>query len=155
MTLYLLRHGKADWPEWAGEDDDRPLTAEGKQELKKIGEALRELKVEPRRILTSPLPRAAQTAEIAGRELGVVVREEEALRPGFEGRQCRKLLAAHPGDLMLVGHEPDFSGIVAALTGGEIKLPKGGVAAIELDRPEGEGRLLWLLPAKLLIRLYR
>ena len=137
-------------------DDERPLTEEGRRELKKIGEALRAAKVAPGLILTSPLPRAAETAEIVGKELGAPVRKETALEPGFAGRQCRDLLAAQePGDVMLVGHEPDFSGIIALLTGGDVKLPKAGAAAIELERPEGEGRLLWLLPAKLLIRLYR
>ena len=99
-------------------------------------------------------PATSPTQEEAG---SPTLREEKALRPGFNARQCRELLAAHAGegDLMLVGHEPDLSGIVALLTGGDIKLSKAALAAIELPGPQAEGRLLLLVPAKLLIRLYR
>ena len=99
MKLYLLRHGNADWPHWTQPDDERPLTEEGKRELKKIGEALRVRRVAPGLILASPLPRAAETAEIVGKELGVPVREEPALQPGFDGRQCRELLAAQDREM--------------------------------------------------------
>ena len=64
MHLYFLRHGAADWPDWNKPDDERPLTKAGEKEMHKVGEFLAALKVRPDVILTSPLPRAEQTADI-------------------------------------------------------------------------------------------
>jgi phosphohistidine phosphatase SixA len=50
--------------------------------------------------------------------------------------------------LMLVGHEPDFSSVISALTGGFLKLSKAGVALIDIDPETEKGRLLWLFPPK-------
>lgn len=149
MKLYFLRHGKADWPNWNKPDDERPLTKEGEKEVRKVAKLLAGLEVAPL-ILTSPLPRARQTAEIAAEILNVEMREEEALRPGFTAKKLAQTLKDFSADrLMLVGHEPDFSDIIAELTGGEIKLSKTGVALVELDPSVMKGRLRWLLPAKI------
>ena len=149
MKLYLLRHGKADWPEWDKPDDERPLTKEGKREMRRIGQFLAELKLVPSVILSSPLPRAWQTAEIAAAALGLEVREQATLRPGFSPAKFRALIKHAKGaDLMLVGHEPDFSGLIRALTGGTVKLGKGGLARIDLDDAGEAGRLIWLIPPK-------
>ena len=75
MKLYFLRHGIADWPEWNRPDDERPLTAKGKKEMRQMAKFMRELKVRPARILSSPLPRAWQTAEIAAERLELELRE--------------------------------------------------------------------------------
>ena len=150
MKLYLLRHGKADWPEWDQPDDERPLTKQGKQEMRRIGQFLADSKVAPSIILSSPLPRAWQTAEIAGSALRIQVREQVTLRPGFSPAKFRALLKHAKGaDLMLVGHEPDFTGLIRALTGGIVKLGKGGVARIDLDDAGEAGRLIWLIPPKI------
>ena len=66
MKLYFLRHGKADWPNWDKPDDERPLTEDGKKETATVAKLLARLEIAPA-ILTSPLPRASQTAEIAGK----------------------------------------------------------------------------------------
>ena len=109
MKLYLLRHGKADWPDWDKPDDERPLTKEGKREMRRIAQFLAEMNVAPALILSSPLPRAWQTAEIAADALGLPVQEEPALR-GYTAAKARALIKRSKGaDLMLVGHEPDFS----------------------------------------------
>jgi phosphohistidine phosphatase len=156
MKLFLLRHGKADWPEWTAPDDERPLTEEGIEEIRRVAAALKRLKVVPDQILTSPLPRALKTAEIAGKALGVSVKERAELKPGFDRRTCDALLAAMPGDdVMLVGHEPDFSRLIRSLTGGRVRLSKAAVAAVELGDEIPAARLLWLFPAKLLERLSR
>src|SRR5574337_378429 len=119
MYLYFLRHGEADWPDWKKPDDERPLTARGKKEMREIGRFLARAKAKPALILTSPLPRAKQTAEIAAEQLEMKCREEELLAPGFGRRELRRLLEKYPEDgLMIVGHEPDFSTAIAALTGG-------------------------------------
>jgi phosphohistidine phosphatase len=124
--------------------------------MRLVARALKRLKIAPDAILTSPLPRAVRTAEIAGKALGVRVEQRQELMPGFARRGCDAMLETHPGgDVMLVGHEPDFSGLVRSLTGGKVKLSKAGVAAVEIGDESPAPRLLWLFPAKTLIRLYR
>jgi phosphohistidine phosphatase len=149
MKLYLLRHGKADWPNWNRPDDERPLTEEGKKEVATVAKFLARLEIEPI-ILTSPLPRASQTAEIAAKHLKQKVQVEPMLRPGFDAKALRKILK-HLTDksLMIVGHEPDFSHTVFQITGGNAKMSKAGVAMIELDTASMKGELRWLIPPKL------
>ena len=147
MKLYFLRHGKADWPDWDRPDDERPLTSKGKKEMRRVATLLHELEVAPALILSSPLPRALQTAEIAAEALGIELKQEAELKPGFRSNKLRSILKRHGDqDLMIVGHEPDFSMAITHLTGGRIKLAKGGIARIDLDHPSGEGRLVWLVP---------
>jgi phosphohistidine phosphatase len=148
MRLYFLRHGAADWPHWDQPDDERPLTKAGRKEMHAVGEFLAELGVKPDIILTSPLPRAAQTADIAAEHLKVRVREEKLLAPGFPIEDLTRLLRKYPQQvLMLVGHEPDFSLVIMALTGASLKLSKAGVALLDLNLQKG--KLLWLFPPKL------
>jgi phosphohistidine phosphatase len=138
-----LRHGTA-VPHGVGglEDEERPLIAEGEREARFAGRALRALKVRPDAIITSPLVRARQTAKLAAAELGMRSVVDDALRPGFGRDALDELFARHPGDtLVLVGHDPDFSGLLRELTGAHASLPKGGAARIDL--PSGE--LRWLL----------
>ena len=100
-------------------------------------------------ILTSPLPRASQTADIAGKHLGEKVRVEQLLRPGFNADRLGKILKTFSGkSLMVVGHEPDFTRTISQLTGARTKLPKAGVALIELETAPLQGVLRWLVPPK-------
>jgi len=150
MKIYFLRHGEADWPEWDRPDDERPLTRKGKKQMRKVAAFLAEVKVAPALILTSPLPRAAQTAQIAAGELGLEAQEEPSLAPGFDTEKLRALVVAHAGqNIMLVGHEPDFSGAIATLTGGAVKLSKAGVALVEMAETGLQGQLIWLIPPKI------
>jgi phosphohistidine phosphatase SixA len=149
MNLYFFRHGEADWPDWNKPDDERPLTKDGAKEVRQVAKLLSQVKIAPL-ILTSPLPRACQTAEIAAEVLEVEVREEKNLKPGFDSARLRKLLQDFSEDeLMVVGHEPDFSHTIRQLTGGTIKLPKAGVALVKLDASSMSGQLRWLLPPRI------
>jgi phosphohistidine phosphatase len=141
--MVLLRHGTAVPHGTAGLDDaDRPLIAVGEREARDAGRALRALDVRPDRVVTSPLVRARQTAQLAAAELAVKSYEDDALRPGFGQDALDGLFARHDGDcLVLVGHDPDFSEILRDLAGANVAMPKGGVARIDL--PSGE--LRWLL----------
>jgi phosphohistidine phosphatase len=148
VKLYLLRHGKADWPNWDKPDDDRPLTDEGRKQLAAVAKMLARLEIAPV-ILTSPLPRASQTAEIVGKHLREKIRVEPLLRPGFDAGKLKKILQDFSSDsLMIVGHEPDFTRTIFQLTGGDAKLPKAGVALIDLDISSMKGELRWLVPPK-------
>ena len=149
MTVYFLRHGDADWPDWNKPDDERPLTKKGKKEMRRVAAFLRKLEVAPSLILSSPLPRAWQTAEIAAECLDAALREEPALGQGFNAAKLRTILRREQkAELMIVGHEPDFSAVIRSLTGGDVKLAKAGIARVDLDHDGTTGRLIWLLPPK-------
>lgn len=149
MLIYFLRHGEADWPDWKKPDDERPLTEKGREEMHQVGAFLANLSVKPDVVLTSPLPRASQTAEIAARYLDTKCVEEKLLAPGFGRSELKKLFKKRScHSVMLVGHEPDFSKTAGKLTGARIKLAKAGVALVEVDAELSGGRLLWLFPPK-------
>src|SRR5215475_8085395 len=132
MRLYFLRHGRADWPDWKKPDDERPLTEFGKKEMRQVAKFLNRLKVQPDLIVTSPLPRTFQTANIAAEELKTKLREDETLKPGFGISELRNVLKRHGSKiLMLVGHEPDFTSVISKLTGACLKLSKGGAALVD------------------------
>ncbi len=125
--IWLLRHGDAEDGE-GKPDAERELTEKGERQSRDAGRALKELGVKLDVCLTSPRVRARQTAELACKELGAKVEEDERL----EGGDFNPLeLAAGRGEVMLVGHEPDFSGAVALVTGSRVKMKKGGIAAID------------------------
>ncbi len=151
MKIYFLRHGEADWPGWDRPDDERPLTKKGRKEMKRVAEFLSEHEMIPAVLLSSPLPRAYETAEIVAEELDLEVTEDQSLAPGFDSEKLVALLRQHPGqDLMLVGHEPSFSEVIGALTGGNVKLAKAGLARVDLDDPtQPRGQLIWLLSPKI------
>jgi len=150
MQIYFLRHGEADWPDWKKPDDERPLTEKGRKEMHQIGAFLANLSVKPDVVLTSPLPRASQTAEIAARYIDAKCVGDELLAPGFGRSELKKLLKKHGGEsVMLVGHEPDFSNTAGKLTGARIKLSKAGIALVEIDAGLSCGKLLWLFPPKI------
>ena len=152
MKLYFLRHGEADWPDWTGPDDERPLTEAGKKELRRAAKFFAQIGVAPQIILSSPLPRAVQTAQAAQKQVGGELITEEALSPGATARGVRAALKKQSADeIMLVGHEPDFSELVRAFTGGTVKMAKAGLARVDLDE-NGKGRLIWLLPPKVTAR---
>lgn len=126
MTLYLLRHGDAE--DGDGDDAARRLTGKGERQAQAAGRALAALGAQPDACLASPKVRAAETARLACEPLGLAPELAEELRGGrFDG----PALAAGRGDVLLVGHEPDFSGEVGRLTGANAKLKKGGLAIVD------------------------
>lgn len=123
--IWLLRHGDA---EDTTPDAERKLTARGREQAQGAGKALVALGVQIDACLTSPNVRAAETARIAAEELGVEVRLESRLAGGsFDPQQ----LAAGLGEVLLVGHDPDFSHAVAEMTGAQVRMKKGGLAGVE------------------------
>jgi phosphohistidine phosphatase len=125
-VLWLLRHGDA---AEGSPDAERPLTEKGEQQARAAGRALEKLGVKPAACLTSPKLRAADTARIACEELGV----EPQLEPKLAGGPFDpEALAAGLGDdVLLVGHDPDFSMAVHSLTGAQVRMKKGGLAGID------------------------
>ena len=124
--IWLLRHGEAE--DEAPDDASRRLTDQGRYEARAAGAALAKLGVSIDECLTSPKLRASETARIAAEPLGCEVTEDEALRGGDIDLDD---LAAGRGDVLLVGHEPDFSRAIQLATGSRVELKKGGLAGVD------------------------
>ena len=157
MILYFLRHGLAGVrEEWQGDDAERPLTKKGLKNMQKQARTLARLNLRLDMIITSPLTRAFQTADIVARELKMVERlqPDKRLAPGFGRNDLEQVLADHPEakTIMLVGHEPDFSLTISALTGGgNMILKKGGLVRVDITTINPlQGDLVWLLPPKIM-----
>jgi phosphohistidine phosphatase len=153
MRLYFLRHGIAAAREgWTGDDALRPLTDKGKERLEQVTALLAGQRLAIELIVSSPLLRCAQTAEIAARRLEIPDRlvTDGRLAPGFGQAMLAKVVRAHAnaGALMLVGHEPDFSQTIGhVIGGGRVVCKKGSVACVNVpDVQAMEGELEWLLP---------
>lgn len=152
MILYFVRHGKAGHHSAAADDDERSLTDEGIAALTAAGPIWRRLNLRPDLVISSPLPRALQTAElvIAGLGMSGAPVVDDRLRPGADWPNFARAMASHPDArrVMFVGHEPDLSGAVGLLTGASsVRMRKGGVACVEFPGvPEpGGGELAWLV----------
>jgi phosphohistidine phosphatase len=125
-VIYLLRHGDAE--DGSGDDAARRLTSKGERQARAAGRALAVLGAEIDTCLTSPKVRAAETARLACEALRIEPETAEELRGGpFDSLA----LSAGRGNVVLVGHEPDFSHEVGRLTGGKVKLRKGGLAIVD------------------------
>lgn len=135
---WFLRHGDA---EDGNDDFARPLTEKGKRQAAAAGSALAALGVELDACLTSPRVRALDTARLACDELGL---EPEAIEALSGGRIDTAALVAGRGEVLLVGHEPDFSQAVCDLTGARIQMKKGGLACVD-----GRTLVALLRPAQL------
>jgi len=125
-VIYLLRHGDAE--PGSGNDAARRLTPKGEDQARAAGRALASRRATINACLTSPRVRAAETARLACAALGL---ECEIAAELSGGRFDAPALAAGRGDVLLVGHEPDFSAEVARLTGAHVKLRKGGLAIVD------------------------
>ena len=154
MEIYLLRHGIAEVQSASGRDADRRLTEEGCEKLRKVLECAHGAGITLSLILTSPLRRALETAEIAARELGYegkLVRSE-ALAPGGTPRGVWQELRQHPEQaaVLLAGHDPLFSSTVAYLLGSAhamVHFRKGALIRIDVETlgAEPHGVLEWMI----------
>ncbi len=159
MILYFLRHGLAgDRADWLEDDAQRPLTKEGKGKMAQEAENIAGLGLDLDLIVTSPLVRALQTAQIVAERLGIedkLVRDER-ISPGFDLQGLAEVIASHPEaqTLMVVGHEPDFSETISELIGGgRVVCKKGGLARVDvISQNPLMGELAWLMTPKLLTR---
>lgn len=155
MKCYFLRHGvAADAERWEGADADRPLTREGKEKMAREAKTVAALALDLEAIVTSPLLRAKQTAEIVAAALSMTVEEDARLGIGFDRRALGEILVERDdgGAIMLVGHEPGMSlTIASAIGGGRVEMKKGAIACVEFpDASALHGELSWLAPPKLL-----
>ena len=159
MRLLFIRHAIAVPRGTPGiPDDERPLTPEGEKRFRKAARGLARIAAPPEILLTSPLPRARKTAEIAAQAWGgkVRLRNVPALAGGTWA-DLQPVLESYPRKSIigLVGHEPHLSHLLAKLIrareGDRLTFRKGGAALIDLgeDLPAG-GTLLWFIPPRIL-----
>lgn len=163
MKLLLVRHAKAEDREgFDGPDDERPLTANGRQKFRTAARGLRKLAPDISLLATSPLVRARQTAEVLARVFsarGIV--EQDLLAPGGSRKALLAWLAEQSDDevVALVGHEPDLSELATFLLASGarplLEFRKGTAALVRFDGhpAAGQGVLEWLLPPAALRRL--
>lgn len=162
MNLYLMRHGIAVATDHPGMESDkgRPLTQKGLKRMRRAARGLRRLGISFDALLTSPLVRARQTAEIVADTLGLEAQLEEISELAPESSVAHLISGlAHFQDrehVLLVGHNPLLSHASSFLIAGkkeislEIELKKGGLCCIEIDGlpPGTPGTLHWSLTPK-------
>ena len=163
MKLYLVRHAIAE--DSAGYEDDslRPLTEKGREKMKRIAAALKDLGVAPDMIVSSPYVRASQTAAILAKELKYTeeLAYSDSLVPmGEPDDMIGEINEKYTVDeLMLVGHEPSLSALASVLLAGNadiaIDLKKGGVCCLSVDdlHYDRKAVLEWLITPKISTRL--
>jgi len=166
MDLLIIRHAIAfdrDRNRWR-EDAERPLSPAGIRRARKAAAGLKELTKRPQRLLTSPLIRARQTAQILTEVAGwPVAQEVPELSPGEPALAVLALLAKDRGKLTaVVGHQPGLGSLLAAcLLGGggalPIEMKKNAVACVSFDGAPRPGRaaLKWLATPRMLRALRR
>ena len=162
FELYLIRHGLAGerGPEWP-DDSKRPLTDEGLSRLRKEARGLRQLDVGFDVIVTSPLVRTRQTADVFAEVLATKapIVSSDALAPAGSPASVIQEIAKHARKVRvaLVGHEPNLGELAAQLIQARsaLSFKKGGICRIdfEVPPPKGVGSLIWFLPPKLLRKI--
>jgi phosphohistidine phosphatase len=120
MLLFVMRHGIAEDQSASGVDGDRALTLDGRHGVRRVAHALKTFGEVPVRIVSSPLVRALQTAELTAAALdrpdAVAIARELALG-GRTAKIARSVVLAADTNVMLVGHEPDLGDFVSELAG--------------------------------------
>ena len=127
MRLFVVRHAEAA----PGDPDElRPLTDAGRAAARALGDRLAEHELDA--VLSSPLLRARETADAIARAAGLVAEPDERLAPGADADSVREAVAGRGDTVVTVGHEPDCSEIVLALTGERVSFEPGAVHEVEL-----------------------
>jgi len=127
MRVIVVRHAKA---APGGPDDARPLTESGREAARMLGELIADRR--PDAVVSSPLVRARETAEAIAAAAGLAVEVDDRLAPGADAESLRVAVAGRGETVVTVGHQPDCSQIVLALTGREVHFPTAGFAELDL-----------------------
>ena len=127
MRVFLVRHAEAA----PGEPDElRPLTSAGRDAARALGERL--ATEQPTAVVSSPLLRARETADLIARACTVEATTDDNLAPGATAGTLREVARNKEGPIVAVGHQPDCSDIVFELTGRDVSFPPAGVAELDL-----------------------
>jgi phosphohistidine phosphatase len=150
VELIIVRHGKAEPGSPTGKDEDRPLARKGERQAKWLGEYFRDHGINPGILIVSPFVRAHDTAKILEPFLGLKLKHSKALEVGEPVSAAASLVVAHAKDspVMIVGHNPQLSELIWALTRGlpahEAGLKTGQAVRVEMNAKNwaGTGREL-------------
>lgn len=162
--VFVIRHAEAEEPVDAARarrsDGQRRLTESGKRDMRKGAEGLALLVDDIRLILTSPLKRAVETAEILHGTFPMAkLRQQPQLAPGFDPDALLKSITGQSGSVALVGHEPDLSQWIGYMCSGTsrsvVRMKKGSICRLDMPDPAhpGEASIAWLMTLKQLSRL--
>jgi len=165
MTLYLMRHAEAVDPGADGttHDADRKLTDKGRRQAKRMGILLKRLDVKIDRVLSSPLVRARETAELVATTAGSTakIRTLDALKPnGKDDAMWEALLGAGGEAVLVVGHLPSIANLAGSLLGSLAEQPlwfhKSSLAALHCEARNNRKprvKLEWMLSPAMAKRL--
>lgn len=153
VELYLVRHAHAGDPaRWSGDDAARPLSGKGRRQAARLGDLLAAAGLRPDAIVSSPKVRARETAELVAERLGdrIAVRLDARVAVGLDLEALAAILdeGGRPSRLVVVGHDPDLSELVATLVGVEfLPMRKGALARIDVAGfpAPGAGVLRWFV----------
>ena len=157
-TLYFMRHATAELRQPDVADRPRQLILKGQRQAEKVATWLLQQQITPSLVLCSPYPRATQTAQIVCDTanlpnfqqvdwLAIDTPTETALSALWQ------LVPSLPSDTLLVGHEPDFSQLIATLIGATspaLRIKKASVCCVKLHLQTQQAQLQWLLPVQLM-----
>lgn len=157
IALYLLRHAHAGDPaKWRGDDAERPLSDKGREQAERVGALLKSADEAPDLLITSPKVRAAETAQIVAKAIKVGVVVDPRLVGPLDTDVLNEILAAAgPAERpCIVGHDPDFSGVLGEMTGiAYVQMRKGALARVDYEGGTiraGRGQLRFLVPPEIL-----
>jgi phosphohistidine phosphatase len=138
VKIYIMRHGPAEDHARSGRDFDRKLTASGRARTELVAQELGQREEQPKRVVSSPLARTLETAEIvvSALHLGIAPEARDELAPGGDALSLvRELARGGARRVMLVGHEPDVSRLTANLVPGWSQgFDKAMVVGLKIDR---------------------
>lgn len=151
MIIHLVRHAEAVDRSPEIQEEHRFLTANGRTVFRKAAKSLAKLPIAPDFIISSPLVRAVQTADILAEKIkfkGDLLLSSH-LAPGFRSQQLHAIMAEHPHahELALVGHEPDLGVVVAELlqATSACTLKKGMVVTVKMGGGDREANFVHLV----------
>jgi phosphohistidine phosphatase len=158
MRLLIIRHAIAVPHGTPGvPEDERPLTPRGEKRFREAARGLARICRRPDLLLTSPLVRARQTADIAAEAWGRIEPQEEDALAGGSFEQIAAALDKHTKKRLVavVGHEPDVSSLLGRLLGTSaserLTFKKGGAALADVPGRLAEGgALVWYAPPRIL-----
>jgi phosphohistidine phosphatase len=138
----------------------RPLSPDGKKDMREAAFGLATLQPRVDVVATSPLVRAVQTAEIIASQYGCEIAKVDLLTPDADPAKTLEWIGTQPADwtVALVGHEPHLSALVTYMLAGKssafVELKKGGACLLEVASfSPGSSTLKWLLTRRELVRL--
>jgi Phosphohistidine phosphatase SixA len=136
-TLYVLRHAKSSWEDSDLADFDRPLNERGKTAAPFMGKVMKDKKLAPGLILSSPAVRARETARLVKQSAGLDAEIEHNERIYEASPQTLQHVVSSIDDsfesAMIVGHNPGMEGFVRLISGKQESMPTGSLAIIDLD----------------------